>query len=90
LAHLRTTRSRVSVRKPPSAREPSRSARVVGPDTVHGRSHIVEANRDQMLTADLIFPGPVPRIPQENPGPMGKDVPGGAVRTLTGGMLVSC
>jgi hypothetical protein len=42
-----------------------------------------------MLNADLIFPGPVPRIPQENQGPTGKDVPGGAVRTLAGGMLVS-
>jgi hypothetical protein len=43
-----------------------------------------------MLTADLIVPGPVLRIPQENQGPMGKDVPGGVVRVLTGGMLVGC
>jgi hypothetical protein len=61
---LRTIRSLVSVLKPPSAREPSRSARVFGHDTVQGRSRIFEANRDQILNADLIFPGQVPRIPQ--------------------------
>ena len=60
LARLRLTRSPVSVPKPPAARKPSRSARVVGHETVHGRTSKHNPGLNHKLgTRFIILPRPL-------------------------------